>query len=246
MPPETKVIDSRLVAEGSQVRRRRECLSCAERFTTAKRPELLLPRVVKQDAVESRSENKLGRVSQGLGKTPCDSEDIQHRSIIKFRLRASGEREVPARGVGKRSAIEPKNSIRWLMYALVSGLSEFCGISMLWRKLIVFHVRATSGRPERSRHGKDPTQPELPLVMMSPEMPMSAIDSTAHQWMAPGAHSGFPGLYTTHPNPRVVVHCQSGKVVGEGWHERAGEPHAEVHALRQAGILAKGLMCTSH
>ena len=49
------------------------------------------------------------------------------------------------------------------------------------------------------------------------------------------------GLYTTHPNPRVgCVSVRDGQVVGEGWHVRAGEPHAEVHALRAAGELARG------
>lgn len=49
------------------------------------------------------------------------------------------------------------------------------------------------------------------------------------------------GLYSTHPNPRVgCVIVQQGQVVGEGWHVRAGEPHAEVHALRQAGEKARG------
>lgn len=49
------------------------------------------------------------------------------------------------------------------------------------------------------------------------------------------------GLYTTHPNPRVgCVLVQGGEVVGEGWHRRAGEPHAEVHALRMAGERARG------
>jgi diaminohydroxyphosphoribosylaminopyrimidine deaminase/5-amino-6-(5-phosphoribosylamino)uracil reductase len=49
------------------------------------------------------------------------------------------------------------------------------------------------------------------------------------------------GLYTTSPNPRVgCVLVNENKIVGEGWHERAGEPHAEVHALREAGKLAKG------
>jgi len=48
-------------------------------------------------------------------------------------------------------------------------------------------------------------------------------------------------LYTTDPNPRVgCVLTQSGNVVGEGWHERAGEPHAEIMALRAAGTLARG------
>ena len=49
------------------------------------------------------------------------------------------------------------------------------------------------------------------------------------------------GLYTTDPNPRVgCVIVRDGQVVGEGWHVRAGEPHAEVHALAAAGLQARG------
>lgn len=49
------------------------------------------------------------------------------------------------------------------------------------------------------------------------------------------------GLYSTHPNPRVgCVIVKDDRVVGEGWHERAGEPHAEVHALKAAGDAARG------
>jgi diaminohydroxyphosphoribosylaminopyrimidine deaminase/5-amino-6-(5-phosphoribosylamino)uracil reductase len=67
---------------------------------------------------------------------------------------------------------------------------------------------------------------------------MNAADS---QWMAQALRLAERGLYTTSPNPRVgCVLVRENKVVGDGWHERAGEPHAEVHALRSAGKLARG------
>ena len=67
---------------------------------------------------------------------------------------------------------------------------------------------------------------------------MNAADS---QWMAQALRLAERGLYTTSPNPRVgCVLVRESRVVGEGWHERAGEPHAEVHALRAAGKLARG------
>lgn len=50
------------------------------------------------------------------------------------------------------------------------------------------------------------------------------------------------GVYTTTPNPNVgcVLVAESGEIVGEGWHQQAGTPHAEIHALNQAGESAKG------
>jgi diaminohydroxyphosphoribosylaminopyrimidine deaminase/5-amino-6-(5-phosphoribosylamino)uracil reductase len=49
------------------------------------------------------------------------------------------------------------------------------------------------------------------------------------------------GLYSTHPNPRVgAVLARDEEIVGEGWHERAGEPHAEPIAIRAAGVRARG------
>ncbi|MEW5891635.1 MAG: bifunctional diaminohydroxyphosphoribosylaminopyrimidine deaminase/5-amino-6-(5-phosphoribosylamino)uracil reductase RibD [Pseudomonadota bacterium] len=62
-----------------------------------------------------------------------------------------------------------------------------------------------------------------------------------HAHMARALQLAARGLYTTTPNPRVgCVIVKDGQVLGEGWHERAGEPHAEIHALRAAGPAARG------
>ncbi len=69
-------------------------------------------------------------------------------------------------------------------------------------------------------------------------MSFSAVD---HGMMARALQLAELGLWTTSPNPRVgCVLVQAGEIVGEGWHEKAGEPHAEVHALRAAGHKAHG------
>jgi diaminohydroxyphosphoribosylaminopyrimidine deaminase/5-amino-6-(5-phosphoribosylamino)uracil reductase len=72
---------------------------------------------------------------------------------------------------------------------------------------------------------------------------MSALYPAAldQRYMARALELARNGLYSTHPNPRVgCVVVQGTQIVGEGWHARAGEPHAEVYALRQAGAKARG------
>lgn len=101
---DTKVIDSRLVAEGDQVRRRRECQSCSERFTSYETAELLLPKVVKQNGVrEPFDEEKLrSGILRALEKRPVSVEQIEAAlHHIKHELMATGEREVSSLQIGE-------------------------------------------------------------------------------------------------------------------------------------------------
>ncbi len=109
---DTKVIDSRLANEGDSVRRRRQCLTCKERFTTFETAELALPRIVKQDGSRVPfDEEKLRRgMMRALEKRPVDTETVEAAiSRIKHQLRATGDREVDSRMVGE-----------WVMDALAS------------------------------------------------------------------------------------------------------------------------------
>ena len=78
---DTKVIDSRLVADGGQVRRRRECVHCSERFTTYELAELVMPRVIKTDGSrESFNEDKLrAGLQRALEKRPVPMEKLKSR-----------------------------------------------------------------------------------------------------------------------------------------------------------------------
>jgi diaminohydroxyphosphoribosylaminopyrimidine deaminase/5-amino-6-(5-phosphoribosylamino)uracil reductase len=69
----------------------------------------------------------------------------------------------------------------------------------------------------------------------------SSVTRQPEDYMAHALHLARRGLYTTDPNPRVgCVLVRGSQVVGEGWHELTGEPHAEIHALRAAGEAARG------
>lgn len=99
---DTKVIDSRLVADGHQVRRR-QCLACSERFTTFETAELVMPKVIKSNGNrEPFDEDKMvGGIQRALEKRPVSADSIELAiSMIKSQLRATGEREVPSQMIG--------------------------------------------------------------------------------------------------------------------------------------------------
>ncbi|MBA6230650.1 MULTISPECIES: transcriptional regulator NrdR [unclassified Colwellia] len=94
---DTKVIDSRLVSDGHQVRRRRECLACHERYTTFETAELVMPRIIKNGGSrEPFNEDKMRNgLVRALEKRPVSVEQVELSiNKVKSKLRATGEREV--------------------------------------------------------------------------------------------------------------------------------------------------------
>ena len=101
---DTKVIDSRLAAEGAQVRRRRQCTACQERFTTFEIIEAVMPRIIKSNGrIEPYDGQKLRRsVQLPLQKRPISTDNIEAMiSRIDQPLRQLGEREVPSKILGE-------------------------------------------------------------------------------------------------------------------------------------------------
>lgn len=101
---DTKVIDSRLFGDGDQVRRRRECTLCSERFTTYETAELTLPRIIKQDGsrVPFDGRKLASGMTRALEKRPVSTEQVNDAlNRIRRQLLATGEREVPSRQLGE-------------------------------------------------------------------------------------------------------------------------------------------------
>ena len=121
---DTKVIDSRLSDEGGRVRRRRQCLVCAERFTTFESPELAMPRVIK-----SRGEREvfdIAKLRRGLEraclKLPISTDQLETAlDQIQRRLRAMGEREVPTETIGQfvMNALKELDHVAYVRFASV-------------------------------------------------------------------------------------------------------------------------------
>ncbi len=101
---DTKVVDSRAAGEGDQVRRRRECIECGERFTTYEKVELNLPRVVKSDGSRASFDEmklRLGML-RALEKRPVSTKDVEAAiSRITRKLMAPGEPEIPTKHIGE-------------------------------------------------------------------------------------------------------------------------------------------------
>lgn len=101
---ETKVVDSRLVAEGAQVRRRRECLLCHERFTTFETAELIMPSIIKRDGRRElfNVNNLRAGMLRALEKRPVSVDALEEAIVtIMQEIRRKGEREIDSRQIGE-------------------------------------------------------------------------------------------------------------------------------------------------
>jgi len=131
---DTKVIDSRLVSDGHQVRRRRECLACHERYTTFESAELVMPRIIKRDGSrEPFNEDKmLSGLTRALEKRPVSMEQIELAvNKLKSQMRATGEREISSEMLGDliMAQLKELDKVAYLRFASVylsfEDISEF-------------------------------------------------------------------------------------------------------------------------
>jgi len=171
---ETKVNDSRLAGEGRQIRRRRECLKCGERFTTFETAELVMPVVVKGDrAREAFDEAKLrAGMEKALEKRPVPREQLDEAvSRIVHQVRALGDREVSSRAIGEL-VMEELRHLDEVAYV------RFASVYRQFEDVQAFHdeiERLRAGRPatppahrqppaHKRRTGRAASRDQLPLL----------------------------------------------------------------------------------
>ncbi len=148
---DTRVIDSRLVAGGEQVRRRRECQSCAERFTTYETAELWMPKVVKSNgAREPFDEAKLrSGLDRALEKRPVSLEELETIiGRILHALRATGERELPSRVIGEAVMKELKDVDQVAYVRFASVYRDFQDISAFQDEIAKLKTEREAGAAE--------------------------------------------------------------------------------------------------
>ncbi len=148
--PETKVVDSRLATEGAQVRRRRECMGCGERYTTYETAELSLPRVVKSDGNREKfDEQKIRKgLIKALEKRPVESEEIDLvASQITKRLMSEGVREISSQVLGEwvMEALRDLDQVAYVRFASV--YRSFQDVNA-FREEIEKLVKATASKNE--------------------------------------------------------------------------------------------------
>ena len=154
---ETKVNDSRLAGEGRQIRRRRECLACGERFTTFETAELVMPMVVKGDRTREPFDDAKLRsgMEKALEKRPVPRAQVDEAlSRIAHKVRSLGDREVPARVIGEL-VMEELRQLDEVAYV------RFASVYRHFEDVEAFHeeIRKLRGQREASDPPREPKRP---------------------------------------------------------------------------------------
>jgi len=182
---ETKVTDSRLAGEGRQIRRRRECLACSERFTTFETAELVMPMVVKGDRTrEPFDERKLrSGMEKALEKRPVPRAQVDEASSrIAHKVRALGDREVLSRVIGELVMEELRQLDEVAYVRFASVYRHFEDVEAFHEEILRLRDRREAAPREREqkRPAKRPPAPDRDqLSLLPPEAPPSEEPGTA-------------------------------------------------------------------
>jgi len=187
---ETKVTDSRLAGEGRQIRRRRECLSCGERFTTFETAELLMPVVVKGDRTrEPFDEAKLrAGMDKALEKRPVPREQVDEAvSRIAHKVRSLGDREVQSRAIGELVMDELRQLDEVAYVRFASVYRQFEDVEAFHEEIQrlrsqrsappVKQAQQRAGKRERRREVSRDQLPLLPTDVPAPPEPPASNET---------------------------------------------------------------------
>ena len=171
---ETKVTDSRLAGEGEQIRRRRECLACGERFTTFEAPELVMPSVIKSDRRrEAFDAAKLrSGMEKALEKRPVAREAIDTAvSRIAHRLRTLGEREIGSGALGELVMEELRQLDEVAYVRFASVYRHFEDIEAFHEEISKLRAARVPHAPRRRKGGAAPAAQRQQLSLLPAEPP---------------------------------------------------------------------------
>ena len=227
---DNQVKDSRPVEEGGAVRRRRQCNACGARFTTFERIQLRELTVIKRDGRRVPFDrDKLKRsIMIATRKRGIEEERIERlvNGIVR-EIEITGETEIEAKRLGALAMqrLAELDQVAYVRFASV--YRDFTGVKD-FEQLHRAHGQRAPGRGDRR------PRPDADIAAKDDR------DDDRH-FMALALRLAERGLGSLWPNPAVgCVLVKDGRIVGRGWTQPGGRPHAEVEALRRAGAAALG------
>jgi transcriptional repressor NrdR len=195
---ETKVTDSRLAGEGRQIRRRRECLSCGERFTTFETAELVMPMVVKGDrSREAFDETKLrSGMEKALEKRPVPREQLDEAlSRITHKVRSLGDREVQSRAIGElvMDELRQLDEVAYVRFASVyrhfEDVEAFHEEIQRLRSQRPLPTGREGRRTPKREPGRDANRDQLPLLPVDAQGKSESLGDAAGAGAVPAEHT---------------------------------------------------------